>query len=329
MSRPNSFDTLAQYALQQLGAPVIDIHVAEEQVQNRIEDAFDFFREFHGDATERMFLKHVIMDNQITVPSAMSFVLGETVTGSVTGTTAQVTAVPNVAGLPLQVNTPVIPPGQTGFAVGETIVGSVSNTNGVISAYATGDMDNQWIPVGSNVLAVANVFPIAGDATNNSQFSASYQIKVNDIYQLQNASGSLATGGLAFYEETKDYLNTMDSVLSGTQIFRYNAKTGKLYIDFSWRDNLSVGQYILVDTYTIVDEEAYTAIWNDRMLKKLTTAYIKKQWGNNLKLHSGIILPGGITVNGQSIYDEAMDEIDKIEDQIRDIYQEPVGFLVG
>lgn len=322
MARPNSYDTLAQYCLQQLGSPVIDIHIADEQIQNRIDDAFDFFREFHGEATERMFLKHQVMDNQITTPAATSFKFGETVTGAVSGTTAQITAIS--AGL-LQVNTPV----GTGFIAGETITGTDSGSQGTIGTYTTGDIDNGYLPVGDAVVSVVQVFPITAGSNSNSQFSASYQIKVNDIYSLQSSSGSLATGGLAYYEETKQYLNMMDDEFVGVQIFRFNPKNGKLHLDFSWRDNVNPGDWILVDTYSIVDESAYTAIWNDRMLKKLATAYMKKQWGNNLKLHGNIILPGGITIQGQQIYDEAMGEIDTIEDQIRDTYMEPPGFFVG
>jgi hypothetical protein len=320
--RPNSFDSLTRYCFEQLGAPVIDIHVAEEQAQNRIEDAFDYFREFHGDATERMFMQHQVTDNQIAIPAATSFTFGETITGSVSGTTAHVTGLST--GI-LSVDSPV----GAGWIVGESITGNESGTNGVIGSYTTGDIDNGFLPVGSAVVAVARVYPISGGANSNSQFSASYQIKVNDIYSLQSSSGSLATGGLAYYEETKEYLNMMDTVLVGEQQFRFNPKTAKLYIDFNWRENINPGQWILVECFTVVDEAAYTAIWNDRMLKKLATAYIKKQWGSNLKLHSGIVLPGGITIQGQQIYDEAMEEIEKIEEQIQSTYQEPPSFLVG
>jgi hypothetical protein len=254
MARPNSFDTLSTYCLQQLGAPVIQVHVAAEQIQNRVEDAFDFMREFHGDAIERTYLKHQVTQD---------------------------------------------------------------------------DIDNGYLPVGDGVTAVLNVFPITAGANSNSQFSASYQIKVNDIYSLQNSSGSLATGGLAYYEETKQYLNMMDDMFLGQQQFRFNAKIGKLHIDMDWSENVNVGDYILVECTVILDETVYTSIYNDRMLKKLAVAYIKKQWGSNMKLHGNIVLPGGITIQGQQIYDEAMEEIDKIEDQIRDTYQAPPMFLVG
>jgi hypothetical protein len=65
------------------------------------------------------------------------------------------------------------------------------------------------------------------------------------------------------------------------------------------------------------------------MLKKLATAYIKKQWGSNMKKFGGMQLPGGITMNGQQIYNEAVDEIKDLEDRIRDTWEEPPQFLVG
>jgi hypothetical protein len=41
------------------------------------------------------------------------------------------------------------------------------------------------------------------------------------------------------------------------------------------------------------------------LLKKYATALIKRQWGNNLKKFGGIQMPGGVTLNGKEIYDEA------------------------
>jgi hypothetical protein len=48
-----------------------------------------------------------------------------------------------------------------------------------------------------------------------------------------------------------------------------------------------------------------------------------------MKKFGGMQLPGGITMNGQQIYNEAVDEIKDLEDKIRDTYEEPPQFLVG
>ena len=70
-------------------------------------------------------------------------------------------------------------------------------------------------------------------------------------------------------------------------------------------------------------------VWNDRFLKRYATALIKKQWGNNLKKFAGIQMPGGVMLNGQAIYDEAVVEIQKIEDDIQSLNVLPPDILVG
>ncbi len=91
----------------------------------------------------------------------------------------------------------------------------------------------------------------------------------------------------------------------------------------------NVGEWLVIEGYIIVDPDTYSDVYNDRMLKKLATAYIKRQWGNNMKKFGGMQLPGGIMMNGQQIYDEAVQEIEALEQQIRDTYEEPPQFILG
>lgn len=314
--KPNSISTLQTWVLNQLGAPVIDIHVAEEQLENRIEEALDFFQDFHSDGTERTYLQHQITGNQIATPVATSFTIGEMVTGSVSGAFASVITKSN--GI-LTVGTP------TGtFIVGETIVGNQSNVSGLLNSYTTGDIDNHYITVSPDVTAIMNVYPVTS-SISNSLFSASYQMKVEDLWALQNQGMG---GDLSDYERTMEYLNTLDSVLTGEIPFRFNKRTSMLHLDMDW-STVSVGDFIVVEARKIVDPNTYTSLFNDRMLKKLATAYVKRQWGSNLKMLSGIQLPGGVTINGQQIFDEAIEEIEQVENQIRSTFEEPVMFLVG
>ena len=122
---------------------------------------------------------------------------------------------------------------------------------------------------------------------------------------------------------------TLDLLFSGQQPIRFNKLTNKLYVDWDWQNDIEPDQWIVVEGYIITDPVAYTRVWNDRMLKKLATAYVKKQWGNNMKKFGGMQLPGGVTMNGQQIFDEATAEIAQIEQYIADTYQEPPRFLVG
>ena len=51
---------LIDYCLRRLGAPVTEINVDDEQVSDRIDDAIEFFQEYHFDGVEKVFLKHTI-----------------------------------------------------------------------------------------------------------------------------------------------------------------------------------------------------------------------------------------------------------------------------
>jgi hypothetical protein len=70
-------------------------------------------------------------------------------------------------------------------------------------------------------------------------------------------------------------------------------------------------------------------VWDDRLLKKYATALIKKQWGNNLKKFGGVALPGGVTLNGKEIYDEAAEEIKEIEEDMFNFNSLPSEIFTG
>ena len=74
---------------------------------------------------------------------------------------------------------------------------------------------------------------------------------------------------------------------------------------------------------------ALPIFWNDRFLKKYATALIKRQWGANLKKFQGIQMPGGVILNGQQIYDEAVAEIKEMEDEMFQMGSLPSEIFVG
>jgi hypothetical protein len=65
-----------------------------------------------------------------------------------------------------------------------------------------------------------------------------------------------------------------------------------------------------------ITKEGNTDVWNDRFLKRYATAKIKLQWGSNMKKFEGIQMPGGVTLNGQKIYDEAAEELKELEEEM-------------
>ena len=73
----------------------------------------------------------------------------------------------------------------------------------------------------------------------------------------------------------------------------------------------------------------YSDVWNDRFLKQYATALIKYQWGSNLSKFAGIQLPGGVTLDGPRIMQEAQAEIDKLEEQMHVINVLPGEIMMG
>ena len=64
-------------------------------------------------------------------------------------------------------------------------------------------------------------------------------------------------------------------------------------------------------------------------LKSYTTALIKRQWGSNLIKFEGMQLPGGVVLNGRQIYEDALQDIERLEEKLRLEQELPVDFFVG
>lgn len=246
MAIPASREQLKDWCLRQLGHPVIEINVDDDQVEDRIDEAFQYIQQFHYDGVERWYAKHQITQENI---------------------------------------------------------------------------DNGWIPIDDKIIGVNRIFPITSSNASVNMFDLRYQLRLHDLYDFTSTS-------YVSYALTMQHLRTLDMMFSGETPVRFNRHTSKLYIDMNWQ-MANVGEWIIIESYIIIDPDSYSKIYNDRMLKKLATAYIKKQWGNNMKKFGGMQLPGGIMLNGQQVYDEAVQEITETEQLIRDTFEEPPQFLMG
>lgn len=249
MSKPFSRQLLADYCLRSLGAPVIEINLDDDQIDDRIDESIQFYQEYHNDAIIRTFRKHQI---------------------------------------------------------------------------AAADLQNKYIKLPQSLLFVSRVLPlINNNSFGSSMWSARYQMMLNDIYDLQYA------GALVNYDMTRQYLELLDMMLNGVPPVRFNRHMQTLFIDVEWGYELKVGDYVIVEGYESIDPDSYNSVYNDMFLKKYTTALFKKQWGNNLKKFEGVTLPGGVTLNGQQIYNEALEEITKLEEEIQLRFEMPPVFFIG
>ena len=64
MAKPNSRQTLIDYCLRSLGAPVIEINVDDDQLDDRLDEALQFYQEYHGDAVHRVLKYHKLTQEE-------------------------------------------------------------------------------------------------------------------------------------------------------------------------------------------------------------------------------------------------------------------------
>jgi hypothetical protein len=104
----------------------------------------------------------------------------------------------------------------------------------------------------------------------------------------------------------------------------------RLYIDWAWgAQQAPVGTVVIAEAYAIINPDVYNKVWQDRWLKEYATALIKRSWGANLKKFNNIQLPGGVTLNGDKIYDEAFEEIKALEEKMANEYFAPLEWYMN
>ncbi len=248
MASVTSRQGLIDYCLRRLGQPVVEINIDEDQLEERVDDAIEYFQEYHFDGVEKVFLKHLITADDIT---------------------------------------------------------------------------NEYIPMGDPVISVVRVLPIPSfDSFQGGFFNEEYQLRLND---LNNFSGST----LVQWEMMQQNFSLVEQLFSIAPTMLFNRKQNRVYLETDWSTKFNVDDILVIEAYRALNPADFPEVWNDMFLKKYTTALIKRQWGENLKKFTGVVLPGGITLDGKTIYDEAVEEINQIEEEINLKYELPADGYVG
>ena len=102
----------------------------------------------------------------------------------------------------------------------------------------------------------------------------------------------------------------------------------RLYLDVG-EDMMNEDVHVIVECHRALDPDTFTQVYSDVFLKKYTTALIKRQWGQNLIKFNGIQLPGGVSMNGRQLFDDAEKEIAAIEDASSSTYELPPFDMIG
>ena len=183
------------------------------------------------------------------------------------------------------------------------------------------DKSNKYITMPDNIIGVVNIFDLGSALGLNNLFNIRYQIALNDLYTLTSVS-------MVPYYMAMQHIQFLEFLLVGKQPLRYNRNTNRLYIDMDW-DRINGGEFLVVEAYEVVDPDLYVDVWKDRWLLRYAACLIKQQWGTNLKKFEGMRMPGGLSFNGQQIYNEATDEREKLEQEMIYTYSLPATDMIG
>jgi hypothetical protein len=237
---------LVQYALRKLGEPVIKVNVDAQQIDDRVNDAFQYWYDYHYDAVDRFFLKHLVTST---------------------------------------------------------------------------DMTNRYIDIGDPlIISINRCFPVNQSTINI--FDLRYQIRLNDFYNFNNVS-------ISQYVLARENLAMLDFFFTTEKQFRFNRHENRIYLDADWERDVIPGQYLVFDGLRCVDPAVYPDVYDDRFLKEYITELIREQWGENMKKFGNIALPGGVTLNGQQIFDEAQKNKTRLIHELKTEFQTPISFMMG
>lgn len=241
------------YCLRQLGAPVIDINLDDDQIEDRIDEAVLLFQTYHYDGSLLSYMKYQLTANDL-------------------------------------------------------------NTNPV------------EITVPSEIIGVTRIFTISSSqGTSTAQgfnmFDINYQIRLNELYDY-------TAGDYVYFEIANEHLRMLEIMFTGEIPIRYNRYTGLLYVDCQDSGRFNAGDWIVAEVYVSLDPS--NTYWQDPWLQSYATALLKRQWGTNLKLYGSITLPGGMILNGQTMYNEADEDVKRLYAQLRSDYEQPaIPFIFG
>jgi len=200
-----------------------------------------------------------------------------------------------------------------------TTSGISTNTAGTVSSnfYET----SNFISVPEHVLGVNKIFKFDSSSISGGMFSIKYQLFLNDLYYFNSVE-------LLQFAMVKTYLEDIDFLLTTEKQIRFNQRQDRLYLDIDFAQ-MSDDTFIVIDGYRLLDPTDAPKVYNDFWLKKYATSLIKKQWGMNLIKFQGVMLPGGVQLNGRQIYEDAIRELEELENTLKTEYELPPLDFIG
>ena len=318
MATPSTRAEFKTYCLRKLGFPVIEINVDDDQVEDRIDDALSYFQDYHFDGTEKMYMKHQLTAADINrrwiyCPDAVTFVTG---VFPFNNSNASI----NMFDLRYQLRLhDLYDFTSVSYVSYEITMQHLRTLEMLFSGTPQFRFNRKQNKVFIDMDWTRDVLP--GDYV------------VIECYRSLNPATITLTGTLSYTSGSNvvtGYSTTFDQQFLENDFITFNG-VDSFQVDKIQSPTTLLVRGPMVNTAANVSAtiSGNPDVWGDRFLKKYAYALIKMQWGNNLKKFAGVQLPGGVTLNGKEIYDEAVEEINKLEEEMQVINVLPNEILVG
>jgi hypothetical protein len=152
----------------------------------------------------------------------------------------------------------------------------------------------------------------------STMFSLDYQMK-------QQIGMRMSQFDLVTVELTFEYLKLLDMMIGKKTNFTFNGLTHELNMLVTPQTN----EKLILVCYEIINVEEYADIWNDVWLKDMVFNLLKQQWAQNLSKFGNVNLPGGITLNYETMLQESTQRIQELKEELQTTYSYPCSFFVG
>ena len=285
-----SREELINYSLRKLGYPVIDINCSEEQISDCVDDAIQKFQEFSSEGNFIDWWRHEISEE---------------------------------------------------------------------------DIYNQFIEVPDDIMDIQKMIPFDEMGNGDALFDTEYQMNNQmfggtyggqSITEYVMGKMFMSTTDLIFNEKEnwrfkrhngKLYIDADWGDRNWLKQYPLYETGGKIILEQANLQSLETPEYLIYDVeqssiakigdfypgmiliFEVTRAIDTQKIYNDPWLKKYTTELIRKQWGTNLSKFDGVQLPGGITINGDRLVSEARENIERLDEELLDVYRAPLGVYIG
>jgi hypothetical protein len=307
MATANTPTQLKNIILQRLGSPVNTINVTEPQLYECIDRALDLYIDYHFDGVNKMYLVRTLTETEA--------------------------------------NTGLIDTGVRLQSVSRVFRNSMSIGGG----WTDGSIYDAGWHTGADLLK--NMSGSLGGSCSGGIFGGGgYGLAMYDsFHQYMELLNRFFSPEFQFWFNTDS--NTLKilnegNLREGSIVIIECYVAAGVYVDQSYinQPDATSGQFVTRATANYHDPYSYTVqatstdpqaaavffnqgVYNNRWLKEMATAYTKQQWGQNLKKFGGQPLPGGVSINGQQLFDEANAEIETLRKELL-LLSEPLPFYL-